>query len=131
MRIRSDVGVRDARETEGTNSPSARRIAFSDALCACLPLHGNGPLSKARVPKHRITESLYIDLADEGGRVLARRLKDMPDESTPHPAKIASPPLLPGDVIVAVNGERYANFKDCVAKIRGASDTLTLTVERR
>jgi C-terminal processing protease CtpA/Prc len=73
--------------------------------------------------------SLGADLKDVEGRVVVKGLKDLPP-GVRHPAKTAQPPLEVGDVVVLVNGDTYENFKDCVAKIRGASDHVTLTVER-
>ena len=73
--------------------------------------------------------SLGADLKDLDGRVLVKGLKELP-AGTRHPAKTADPPLEVGDVVVLVNGEQYTNFKDCVSKIRGAGDNVTLTVER-
>ena len=71
-------------------------------------------------------ESLSLQVE---GRVLVKGLKTLA-EGVRHPAKSASPPLEVGDVVVLVNGQPYDHFKDCVAKIRGAGDQVTLTVER-
>jgi hypothetical protein len=73
--------------------------------------------------------SLGVDLHDVAGRVVVRRLKEMP-EGVAHPAKTAVPPLLVGDQVVSVNGNSYTGFKDCVLKIRASPETVTLVVQR-
>jgi hypothetical protein len=74
--------------------------------------------------------SLHVDLADDNGVVVVKRLKEMAD-GLPHPALLAVPqPLDAGDRIVMVNGEAYANFKECVAKIRASPDVISFVVER-
>jgi S1-C subfamily serine protease len=99
-----------------------------------------------------------LDLFELNAKVVIRRLKDFPPD-TPHPAKATNPPLQvlciepsseagrlcarpffffspshcarqANDVITAVNGKPYADFKDCVGKIRGSDSNLELRISR-
>jgi hypothetical protein len=74
---------------------------------------------------------LCMDLGDIEGNVVIRRVKreEVPAGVTP-PPDAASPPLLVGDTLTAVNGEVCTSFKDFVLKIRGSAATLKLTVKR-
>eukprot|EP00981_Chlorochromonas_danica_P015372 scaffold11846_cov149-Ochromonas_danica.AAC.3 len=57
------------------------------------------------------------------------RLKEMP-EGVANPAAMCSPPILAGDVIIAVNGVSCQSFSDTVKLIRSSEGMVTLTVTR-
>lgn len=64
------------------------------------------------------------------GRTLVQRFKDMPDNA-PNPALACDPPIVPGDIIVAVNDAACPTFMDVVRNIKGSGDRVKLTLERK
>lgn len=64
------------------------------------------------------------------GRVAVQKLKEMP-EGVINPASVCVPPIQPGDLIIAVNGQPCGSFVDCVKALRALTGTIQLTLERR
>lgn len=56
------------------------------------------------------------------------KLKDL--GGVVNPASICNPPIMPGDCILSVNGEKCITFADAVKLIRGAPSAVTLTIQR-
>jgi hypothetical protein len=64
------------------------------------------------------------------GRTLVQRFKDMPDNA-PNPALACDPPIVAGDLIVAVNDIACPTFMDVVRNIKGSGERVKLTLERK
>jgi C-terminal processing protease CtpA/Prc len=64
------------------------------------------------------------------GRVAVQKLKEMP-EGIVNPASVCNPPIQPGDLIIAVNGQACGSFVDCVKALRALTGNIQLTLERR
>ena len=70
-----------------------------------------------------------LDLGkDNRGGIVIHRLKEMP--GLVNPASLCNPPILPGDKIIEVNGEKCFSFPECVQQLRSAVGKITLTLER-
>ena len=63
------------------------------------------------------------------GECMIKKLKVMP-EGVVNPAASCSPALLPGDMIIGVNGKRVKTFAETVPAIKAAVGTVQLTIER-
>jgi C-terminal processing protease CtpA/Prc len=76
-------------------------------------------------------QGIGLDLGKtKEGAASVLRLKDFPPDVV-NPASLCSPAILPGDVIVAVNGQPCATFADAVKLIRATgSGKVQLTLER-
>lgn len=70
-----------------------------------------------------------LDLGkDSKGGIVIHRLKEMP--GLVNPASLCNPPILPGDKIIEVNGEKCYSFPECVQQLRSATGKIILTLER-
>ena len=75
--------------------------------------------------------SILLDLGEKNGKFIIQRIKrETLPAGVPHPADAAKPPLLEGDILVAVNDAVSSTLKDFVLKIRGTAATLKFTVQR-
>jgi hypothetical protein len=73
-----------------------------------------------------------LDLVkSSNGRACIQKLKEMPP-GVANPASLCSPPILPGDIIVGVNGRASGLFADTIKIIRGLENgrPISLQLER-
>ena len=91
------------------------------------------PPSKVKITTSVVKgeNGIGLDLGKgKDGEATVLKLKDF-GPGIVNPASLCNPPILPGDVIVAVNGVPCLLFADAVKLIRGSEGTIKLTLERR
>jgi len=95
---------------------------------APVPVQSNG-LKIIRTSVVKGEHGIGLDLGkDSKGGIVIHRLKDMP--GLVNPASLCNPPILPGDKIIEVNGEKCYSFPECVQQLRSATGKIILTLER-
>eukprot|EP01038_Epipyxis_sp_PR26KG_P006403 gene6403-8814_t len=91
--------------------------------------NGGKIIVKTFVEKGEHGVGLDIGKNKDNGSAYVLRLKEFAD-GVVNPASLCQPPIMPGDVIVAVNGVQCKLFADAVNVIRAASGTVEFSLER-
>ncbi len=114
-----------------TASPSTSTRPLSTPSSGIAPVGaavGGKKILKPVITKTAHGIGLDIGKTSTGG-VVVSKLKDMPDGSK-NPASLCNPPVLPGDIIVGVNGVSITDFASVVAAIKGSSSQVELWLQR-
>lgn len=114
-------------------APSASAQQTAERRTSATPQQPGSAAAKRRVTTSvdKGEHGIGLDLGKSAaGEAQVLRLKDFPTGIV-NPASLCNPPMLPNDVIVAVNGQSCATFADAVRLIRAANNgKLQLTLER-
>lgn len=124
------VAVAPAPVTSAT--PLTQQEARKPSVPSSSTASSNGPTKRRVVTSvDKGEQGIGLDLGKtKEGAASVLRLKDFPPDVV-NPASLCSPAILPGDVIVAVNGQACATFADAVKLIRATgSGSVQLTLER-
>ena len=113
----------------GVRPPAPPVVSSQVAPRPTIPSTPSGKqIVKVSIVKSEHGIGLDIAKTADGGTVV-QKLKDMPP-GVANPALACKPAILPGDVIIEVNGEKADSFATAVKLIRASEGTVTLTLER-
>lgn len=139
--VASKVAMRPVDEAGLTNGllpagPPITPIKDDESTAVCcppaIPCDITG-VSSVRVETVVVKGSMGIGLdisaSAESGRAVVRRFKNMPP-GVVNPATNCDPPIVPADIIVAVNGRDCSQLGEVVAAIKSSGEQVRLTLER-
>mmetsp|Transcript_3290 Transcript_3290/g.4634 ORF Transcript_3290/g.4634 Transcript_3290/m.4634 type:complete len:751 (+) Transcript_3290:51-2303(+) len=102
------------------------RLMKANSAMANLQIRRGGA-AQVRVTVDIGPEGLGLMLAEDSGKVLVKGYRSLPP-GTKNAAQEAG--VCPGDVIEAINGEKYASFDEGIAKLQTSGATVTLSLGR-
>ena len=113
-----------------TSRPPAPPVNSTSAPRPTVPASATNSKQILKVSIVKSEHGIGLDIAKtpEGG-TMVQKLKEMPP-GVANPALACKPAILPGDIIIEVNGEKSDTFATTVKYIRASEGTVTLTLER-